>query len=99
MLLSLTTSTSLSSEVEDRANSEGKEKEVEWANTAGLRLRNTFQRKHFFPLLASFFSLLVVPAEDFKWSVVESSLELGFATEALLHKPLDFFESFNGICK
>jgi hypothetical protein len=70
----------LSSEVEDRANSEGKEREVEGANTAGLRLRNPFRRKPFFPLLASFFSLLVVPAEDFKGGTVESSLELGFAT-------------------
>jgi hypothetical protein len=56
----------LSSEVEDRANSEGKEREVEGANTTGLRLINPFRRKPFFPLLTSFFSLLVVLAEDFK---------------------------------
>jgi hypothetical protein len=93
MLLSLTTPTSLSSKVEDGANSEGKEREVEGANIAGLKLRNPFRRKPFFPLLASFFSLLVVHAENFKGGAVESSLEIGSAIEALLHKPPDFFEA------
>jgi hypothetical protein len=63
---SLVINRSMSSDFNEINEHIGKEEFVEGANTDGLRLRNPFRRKPFFPLLTTFFSLLVVSAEDFK---------------------------------
>jgi lipocalin len=72
---SLVINRSMSSDFNEINEHIGKEEFVEGANTDGLRLRNPFRRKPFFPLLTTFFSLLVVSAEDFKGGAAESSLE------------------------